>query len=144
MRSIIAHQDTSSRKNPLVRITIIIFHVQVSTEDESRSSHRSDINGTLILSNLLLLLNRNSLHQHHRQSRMNVLNLLINQVTLLPLSSHFPSSSFKEQTMHISTLISFFLYIFMVPYLCNSCLQCHVIQWESIQTSCILHNSCQE
>ena len=131
-QSIITHQNAGSGQNPFVRVTVFILHVEIGSEYVGRSSHTGDVDRTTVLTDDFLIFNRYSLNEDDWQPRMDFLDFLVNQVTLLTLTSQFPSGSFQIQSMNIGSLFGRILDIFMSTYLCDSGLKGHVVKRETI------------
>ena len=108
--SVVAEQQAGSREDPLGWVGVLALHVQVGLEDVGGTSQGGVVHGTVVLTQDLLLLQLHGHHVHDRQSRVQFLWSLLDQVAFLPRSSVFPSCTFQDETVDEGSRLGVCLY----------------------------------
>ena len=143
-RSFWLHDDAASGKDPELEIVLFGFHLKLSCEYESATSHGGNIAWAVIEAEGHLVLPFNGCDMDDGKLRSELLRNHLGQVTLFGASTEFPRSTLEEESMDIPTILWDFLHIIGISDVDNICLQAHVIEWELISSGGRLHDGSQE
>jgi len=127
--SLRAHKESDSRKNPFVSIEFFTFHLKHSSSNEGRSSLCSNISRTFIVTNSWSFRESNSGNMHNRKRRMQVFQDHFSEISLLSISTKFPTSSFQEEAVNKGSTFSSKWYFIRFLHIQYVSLETHIIKW---------------
>lgn len=141
--SLRGHDDGDTSKDPATDSLLLRLHLEVGREDVSGTTRCRHVDGAFVDGDGLLLFTWDSRHMNNGQNWMKLLELHVDEVTLLFAAAHFPASTFKEETGDVGALSSEIWEVLYCEAVLDFSAEADAVKREVLSTGSDLHDSGQ-
>ena len=103
-RSLRSHDNGDTCKDPALDILLLGLHLKAGAEDVSGTTLSSHVDRAVVDGDGLLVDARDRSDMDDGKDRMELLELHVDKITLFLAAAHFPTGTFKEETVDVGTL----------------------------------------
>jgi hypothetical protein len=137
------HEQGDTGKNPLVGVSVLGLHLEPCGEDVSGTSGGGGVHGALVHTLNLLVCTGHGSNVDDGHDGVKILKLHLSEVALFSAAAKFPTSTFEEEAVNVTTYFSELGEISLILAVEHLGHETHVIERELCATGSDLHNSGQ-